>query len=259
VGTKLIVLLLAMSLCGFWGCASSKSSDTAAAGTQPALDQNLEPAPAPTSSIADKLQEIPDVDQNREQKPARSSAIAHKLGQTPAADQIREQKPVPGPATADKLEQTPASTPKVKPNDAAVLPEAAAKNANTEGKPADMKVANAFDRNPYLSSKLKPLLPPRTTMMDAATGFKNQRQFIAAVHLSRNVGVPFDQIKARMTGEHRMSLNDSLRDIFPEMTKNEVKAEVNKAEKQAKDDENAAKDEAKKAAVQDKLATNGKS
>ena len=226
--TKLIALLLAMSLCGFWGCARSKSIDTAADGTQPAIDQNLEEAPAPSSAIADNL----------EQAPA-----------APAVDQNRREAPLPSSATADKFGPNPTSTPRVKANDADVLPETAAKNGNTEDKPAEMKVANAFDRNPYLSSRVKPLLPSRTTMMDAATGFKNQRQFIAAVHLSKNLGIPFDQIKTRITGQHHMSLNDSLRDLRPEMTKSLVKEEVNKAEKQAKEDENQAKDEAKKAAA----------
>jgi hypothetical protein len=225
--TKLIDVLLATSLCGVWGCASSKPIDTAAAGTKPAAGTQ------------------PAVDQNREQMPARSAATAYKPAEVPT------------------------NTPKVKPSNAVVVqpetavkketPKIAAKNETTESKPAEMKVANAFDRNPYLSSILKPLLPPRTTITDAATGFKNQRQFIAAVHLSKNLGIPFDQIKMRMTGEHRMSLNDCLRDLRPELTKKFAKAEVNAAEQQAKDDESRAKDEAKKAAAQDKLATNGKS
>ncbi len=126
-------------------------------------------------------------------------------------------------------------------------------------RPVEMKIANGLDRNPYLSSRLKPLLPVRTTVTDAAAGFKNQRQFIAALHVSKNLGIPFDQIKMRMTDEDRMSLDEAVRDLRPEMTKNLVKAEVKKAEAQAKDDENLAKDEAKKAAAQEKLAANTKS
>src|SRR5207244_339723 len=98
-----------------------------------------------------------------------------------------------------------------------------------------------------LSTILKPLLPPRTSVGDAAAGFKNQRQFIAAMHLSKNLGISFKDIKSRMTAEHRMSLNDALRDLRPEMSKNVAKAEAKKAEEQAKDDEKQAKDEAKKA------------
>jgi hypothetical protein len=229
--TRLIDLLLVVSLCGLWGCAKSKPVEGAAAEVQPAVDPNPEPTPV--------------VDRKPEQIPARRRA--------PAA----------------KPEATPANSPKVKAsNDVAVQPEAVAhketketnapKEENREVKPAEMKVANAFDRNPYLSSMLKPLLPARTTMTGAAMGFRNQRQFIATLHLSKNLIIPFDQIKTRVTGNHRMSLSDSLRNIRPSLTKNLAKAEVNKAEEQAKDDENQAKDAAKKAAAQDKLATNRK-
>lgn len=131
-------------------------------------------------------------------------------------------------------------------------------NEKAETKPVDVKVANAIERNPYLSSILKPLLPPRTTMANAAAGFKNDKQFIAALHASRNLGIPFNEIKTRMTGERRMSLNDAIRDIRPEMTKNLAKAEAHKGEEQAKDDQDQAKDTAKKAAAQEKLAANKK-
>src|SRR5437667_9911016 len=125
---KFFSLLLVMSLCGLWGCAKSKPVESAAAGVQPVVDPKPEPTPV--------------VDPKPEQIPARS------------------------PAPAAKPEATPANSPKVKAsNDVAVQPEGvahketketnASKEKNTEIKPADMKVANAFDRNPYLSSMLK--------------------------------------------------------------------------------------------------------
>jgi hypothetical protein len=237
--TKVVDLLLAMSLCGFWGCASPKPTDTAAPGTQSAVDQN------------------------REQRPAQSSATAAKPAKAPAylpkakrSDDVAVQ---PETVAKNDAPKTVAKndTPKIAAENETTEDETTERKP-TEGKPTDMKVANALDRNPYFSSILKPLLPPSTNVMDAATGFKNQRQFIAAVHLSKNLSIPFDQIKTRMTGEHRMSLNDCLRDLRSEMTKNLAKGEVKKAEQQAKDDETRAKDEAKKAAAQDKVATNGK-
>ena len=48
-----------------------------------------------------------------------------------------------------------------------------------------------------------------------------------------------------MTGEHRMSLTDALRDIRSDMSKKEAKVEVKKAEEQAKQDEKQAKNETK--------------
>ena len=121
-----------------------------------------------------------------------------------------------------------------------------------------MKVANAIERNPYLSSIVKPLLPLRMPITMAAAGFKGDKQFLAALHASRNIGIPFNEIKTRMTGDHRMSLSDALRKIRPEMTQNLAKAEAHKGEEQAKDDQNQAKALAKKAAAQEKLAANKK-
>src|SRR5439155_21057394 len=232
MGTKRINLLLAMGLGGFWGCVPSQPVDRAAARTQPAVETP------------------PAIDQKRKQMPAPVSPITDKPTEKP--------KDVPKVHPSKNAVVQPAQ-PETKARVHEEIPKIAAKSETTEHKPAEMKIANELDRNPYLSSILKPLLPPRTNIMDAAAGFKNQRQFIAAVHLSRNLFIPFNQIKTRMAGEHHMSLSDSLRDLRPDMTKNLVKAEVSKAEQQAKDDENRAKDDAKKAAAQEKPAANRKS
>ncbi|HYR84498.1 MAG TPA: hypothetical protein VE422_10515 [Terriglobia bacterium] len=112
-------------------------------------------------------------------------------------------------------------------------------------KSTEMKVVNSLGTKPELSSRLKPLLPARTTLTDAAAGFKNQGQFIAALHVSKNLGVPFSLVKSRMTGEKHLSLVDAVRELRPDLEKKEAKAEVKKAEGQAKLDENQAKAEAK--------------
>jgi hypothetical protein len=122
----------------------------------------------------------------------------------------------------------------------------------------EKRVATALERNQHLSSVVKPLLPPGTNITDAATGFKKQKDFVAALHMAKNLGIPFNEIKTRMTTGHRMSLDESLRDIRPETTKNLARAEAQTAEEQAKADEKLGKDEAKKAAAQEKLAANRK-
>ena len=38
------------------------------------------------------------------------------------------------------------------------------------------------------------------TLEQASLGFKNQGQFIAALHVSRNLGIPFADLKTAMTG-----------------------------------------------------------
>ena len=215
---RLTVLALFVSVCGLWGCA--KSNEHVAASAPQAVDQSDEPLSALNLPIVEsKLPEL----------------------------QIWQATPVPDSVTAEKS----------KPNEAAAPSLILVKNQTAERKPAEMKVVNAFERDQYLSSRVKTLLPPRSTLSDTAAGFKKEKPFIAAMHLSQNVNIPFDQIKTRMTGEHHMSLHDALRDLRPEMTKGEIKVEVNTAEKQAKEDESYAK-EAKKAAGRVKLASNQK-
>jgi hypothetical protein len=55
-------------------------------------------------------------------------------------------------------------------------------------------------QNKKLSDKLSVLLrqqnPPITDLQAASQGFKNLAQFVAAVHVSHNLGIPFDQLKS---------------------------------------------------------------
>ena len=55
-------------------------------------------------------------------------------------------------------------------------------------------------KNAKLESRLQAMLPPGATVSDASAGFKNWGQFVAAVHVSKNLGIPFDNLKAAMTG-----------------------------------------------------------
>jgi hypothetical protein len=44
------------------------------------------------------------------------------------------------------------------------------------------------------------MLPKNVTLEQASAGFKNQGQFIAALHVSQNLGIPFADLKTAMTG-----------------------------------------------------------
>jgi hypothetical protein len=58
-------------------------------------------------------------------------------------------------------------------------------------------------KNPKLEARLLamlPNLPPGTTIQDLSAGFKNWGQFVAAVHVSNNLGIDFTQLKTAMTG-----------------------------------------------------------
>jgi hypothetical protein len=87
--------------------------------------------------------------------------------------------------------------------------------------------------NTQLSSKLQGLLPAGTNLQQASGGFKNLGQFVAAVHVSHNLGIPFDQLKAKMTGNPPMSLGKAIEGLSPQAN---AKAEVKKAQRQAKED-----------------------
>ena len=88
--------------------------------------------------------------------------------------------------------------------------------------------------NEHLATKLEGLLGlsgpnALSTLQTKAQGFKNLGQFVAAVHVSHNLDIPFDQLKAKVTAGE--SLGDAIHDLKPDVNpKNEVK----KAQREAK-------------------------
>ncbi len=100
--------------------------------------------------------------------------------------------------------------------------------------------ANRIAQNPALAARLKPLLPAGTNLQTAASGFKNQGQFIAALHVSRNLHIPFDQLKAKMTGPDHESLGHAIQDLRPNLSSKTSKTEEKIAKLQTKEDEDAA-------------------
>jgi hypothetical protein len=94
-------------------------------------------------------------------------------------------------------------------------------------------LAQKIASHPQLASRLKALLPAGMTLNRAATGFKNQGQFIAALHVSRNLGIPFRQLKADMTGPDHLSLGQS---IQKRRSGTSATTEVHRAETQATED-----------------------
>ena len=116
-------------------------------------------------------------------------------------------------------------------------------------------------KNPKLESRLMaliPNLPPGTTIQDVSGGFKNWGQFVAAVHVSNNLGIPFADLKARMTAmpvpgmtpglvvpTTPLSLGQSIQSFktttpvaptTPTLTQTQIRNEVKKAEDAANAD-----------------------
>jgi len=96
----------------------------------------------------------------------------------------------------------------------------------------------------HLAARMQLLLPSGETTQAAATGFKNTGQFVAAVHASNNLNIPFDQLKARMTGSEKLSLGKSIQQLKPEA---DSKTEEKRAKKQAQADLEASAEAALKA------------
>jgi hypothetical protein len=96
--------------------------------------------------------------------------------------------------------------------------------------------------NPQLTSRLTPLLPSGMSLENAAQGFKNQGQFIAALHVSKNVGIPFDQLKTEMTGSNHRSLGQAIETLKPNAN---ADMEAKTAENEAKEDVKASSGNAK--------------
>ena len=95
-----------------------------------------------------------------------------------------------------------------------------------------------IERNPELKSKLESMLPAGENLKTAASGFKNEGQFIATLHVSKNLGIPFDQLKAKMMGSNPpMPLGQAIHALKPNMSEKDVDKEIDKAEKEAKVDE----------------------
>lgn len=86
---------------------------------------------------------------------------------------------------------------------------------------------------PALAARLTPLLPAGTNVTTAAAGFKNLGQFVAAVHVSHNLDIPFDALKTRMTASRPMTLGQAIQDLKPGLN---ADAEVRRAEVAARDD-----------------------
>lgn len=101
-------------------------------------------------------------------------------------------------------------------------------NSSVAGK----KTANdLLTQNTKLSSNLQGLLPTGTNIQDAAKGFDNLGQFVAAVHVSHNLDIPFDQLKGEMM--NGSSLGEAIHKLKPNV---DARQEAIKGNQQALDD-----------------------
>jgi hypothetical protein len=101
----------------------------------------------------------------------------------------------------------------------AVDAKASAKTAASEAR-ADItatrpSLGDRIAANTALVAKLTPLLPSGMSLSDAASGFTNQGQFIAALHAAKDLNISFASLKAEMLGSPRDSLGQAIHDLKP--------------------------------------------
>src|SRR4051794_12264930 len=112
----------------------------------------------------------------------------------------------------------------------------AAKAGNTpnaghpDGAHGPMTAQDHLATHPQLAQRLQGLLPAGMTVDQAAAGFKNLGQFVAAVHVSKNLGIPFDQLKTQMSGPNAKSLGAAIHTLNPDA---DASAQVERAEEAA--------------------------
>jgi hypothetical protein len=74
-------------------------------------------------------------------------------------------------------------------------------------------------------------LPTSTNIQEAAKGFDNLGQFVAAVHVSHNLGIPYDQVKGEMMNGN--SMGEAIQKLKPNV---DARQEAMKGNQQALDD-----------------------
>lgn len=77
------------------------------------------------------------------------------------------------------------------------------------------------------------MLPLDTDLKDAAKGFGQVRQFAAAVHVAKNMNIPFSLLKLTMMDGSSKGLRDAITELRPI---EDAGAEAKKAEQQADED-----------------------
>lgn len=91
-------------------------------------------------------------------------------------------------------------------------------NRGNRGNQEGRAIAENIARNPQQQARLQAMLPSGMTMEQAAAGFRNQGQFIAALEASKNQNIAFVDLKAKMTGANPLSLGQAVQELRPAPT-----------------------------------------
>ena len=89
------------------------------------------------------------------------------------------------------------------------------KDSHKEREHEHQSVAQQISRNQQLKIRVQGLLPAGIPLSEAARGFRSESQFLAALHASKDLGIPFAQIKGEMTGHDHDSLARAIEELKP--------------------------------------------
>jgi hypothetical protein len=110
--------------------------------------------------------------------------------------------------------------------DATAPPQSTAAAAPAAG---STKVQQKLQNNTHLANRLQSRLPAGTDLMAASSRFRNLGQFVAAVNVSNNLGIPFDSLKTKMV-DGGLSLGQSIHELKPDAS---ATVEAERAETEA--------------------------
>lgn len=119
-----------------------------------------------------------------------------------------------------------------------------AMSGSSMGSQAPEKVLSNSKLDSSLTSALgkSGITVPGGNLQTACQGFKNLGSCVAALHVSKNLGLSFDQLRSMMTGPNAESLGKAIQGLGgPNVTsKSQAKSAARTAGKQAKQDLNTA-------------------
>jgi hypothetical protein len=108
-----------------------------------------------------------------------------------------------GPSTTSTTSQAPKTHGNPHTTQTATSTSTPAAPTTTTTTPTLNPIAQKIASKPNLLNKVQTMLPSGMTLNQASKGFKNQGQFIAALHVSQNLNIPFAQLRTQMVGENK--------------------------------------------------------
>jgi hypothetical protein len=86
--------------------------------------------------------------------------------------------------------------------------------------------------NPAIAARIQPLLPSGMGLREAVVGFRNQAEFLEAVHVSHDLDIPFHRVKLEMTAGPRHPLADTIHALRPGLSRESAKSHSHRVERE---------------------------